>query len=896
MKLDTTGDTTISGIESFWSESALTTHSLGHKLDADDYYAEDLDGVTENLFGSGNLNYLIMQVQQSHESLNVLDENISNVDDNQIVQNGFVNANDAAFGASCSDAFTNGVFNGSGLDGFFNGQQSNVTNNGAGGTTMSLASIGGSAAENSASVANNNAESTVNNYFTPPTDFPDPTDDGPPNEPPTNPNGQEPFLDLDTDLELGDTVDDVLNPVGDIVDGALDDVGTILTGGVDELPGNVLDTTTNLVDGTQDLIDATQGVVQGVVEAGTFVVENLSLTDPISNLDNIQDGLSNLLGTNELGLNLDIRDVLEVDTGITFGDDTLPDVSLTLSPEVLGMGPITLSTNDILDQTGLNDVVDGVDSTVQTLMAETPLGDVLGTTEDVLGGVTEGVGEQLDTLAAGADTLIDSAQDTVDDVVDGVMEPLGDVADATGELLSPVQDIVEDVVEPVGDLVADTVGDTVGGVLDGLGLMGDGTEEDTDLNLDLGLGVGDTDLGIAENIVLDPVEDIIGDVDINLLADGDSDGISDLDLTVDGDLFDGVGNLLGLGDEPYVGDGDGGSGDDDGVEGTLGLLGGLVDGATDVVTEDIPENLDEGLTNVTQGLEDTVDNLLGADNNGDTDLVVDADAEATLEDVGLGDVQVGDTSLGDVGAAVDAAGEVILDPVEDVVGDIDIDVGLDADPMANGLDDISLDVDTDIDLVEATQDVAGAVVDPVEGDVEDLVEGVEHGVEQVTDGLNDILASGENSGDTDLTVDVGLEAGDLAIDVAEELILDPVESIIGDVDVGLEVDLDNGGLGAVDADVSTDLLGAPESEALISDLNTVVETTTDGAEDLLTEVAAGTEEAIGDLLPGDGPTLDDLLSGESVMDILPDPGGSADEGLAGLLSNQEDGGGFAGLF
>ena len=255
---------------------------------------------------------------------------------------------------------------------------------------------------------------------------------------------------MDTDLQLGDTVDDVLNPVGDIVDGALDDVGTILTGGVDELPGNVLDTTTNLVDGTQDLIDATQGVVQGTVEAGTFVVENLSLTDPISNLDNIQDGLSNLLGTNELGLNLDIRDVLEVDTGITFGDDTLPDVSLTLSPEVLGMGPITLSTNDILDQTGLNDVVDGVDSTVQTLMAETPLGDVLGATEDALGGVTEGVGEQLDTLAAGADTLIDSAQDTVDDVVEGVMEPLGDVADATGELLSPVQGIVEDVVEPVG--------------------------------------------------------------------------------------------------------------------------------------------------------------------------------------------------------------------------------------------------------------------------------------------------------------------------------------------------------------------------------------------------------------------------------------------------------------
>lgn len=37
------------------------------KLDADQYVAEDLDGVTENLFGSGNLNFLMMQAGQTNE-------------------------------------------------------------------------------------------------------------------------------------------------------------------------------------------------------------------------------------------------------------------------------------------------------------------------------------------------------------------------------------------------------------------------------------------------------------------------------------------------------------------------------------------------------------------------------------------------------------------------------------------------------------------------------------------------------------------------------------------------------------------------------------------------------------------------------------------------------------
>ena len=655
-------ENTISASDSdLWSQSALTTQTVGHKLDADDYYAEDLEGVTESLVGSGNLNYLLLQAQQSYESQALQEASAASHDESGLLKNAFAVGGNAAFSADGVTAFASGSFTRSLLDDGAAAQQGGVANNGAGSTTMSLASLGGSAAESAAEVASSSLNTSLNNYFAPPNESPDPTDGGPP-DPNPDPT-PDPFLETDTDLDLGDTVDDVLTPVGDIVDSVLDDVGIILTGGVDDLPNNVLETTTNVVDGAQDLIDATQGIVPDVVDAGTYIAENVSITDPLSNLGNVQEALSDLLGTHTLGLDVAIRDILEVNTGITFGDDLLPDVQLTISPEVLGIAPISLSTNDILDQTGVTDIVENVDTVLQDTLQNTPLvGDVLSGTEQALGDITQGVGTQLDALASGADALIDTAQETVNDVVEAVMDPLGHVADTTGTLLSPVQDLIEEIVEPVGDLVQDAVGDTVASLLDNLGLISDGNETDTDLSIDLGLEAGDLDLGLAENILLDPVENIIGDVDIGLLAGADADGISDLDLTVDGDLFDQVGNLLGLGDTPYVGDGDGGT---EGNEGG-GLLG-------------TPE------------------------------------PEAII------------SALGDM--------------VDDTLGD---------------------------------------------------------------------------------TVDTSL--------------------------------------------------------------------------DLLNEAIAGTEEALGDLLPGDGPLLDDLLSHGSILDVLPDPGGSASEGLAGLFGHHDDGGGFAGLF
>src|SRR5262245_46580548 len=53
------------------------------KLDADEYTANDLDGVTESATGSGNLNFLMMQAGQTNEAMtNMNPFNLSGGGDN----------------------------------------------------------------------------------------------------------------------------------------------------------------------------------------------------------------------------------------------------------------------------------------------------------------------------------------------------------------------------------------------------------------------------------------------------------------------------------------------------------------------------------------------------------------------------------------------------------------------------------------------------------------------------------------------------------------------------------------------------------------------------------------------------------------------------------------------
>lgn len=73
--------------------SAPLTMPAG-KLDADEYFAEDMDGVTESLFGSGNLSFLSLQSGQSNDQIAMDMDSLSGVDDVHISNlaslNGFV--------------------------------------------------------------------------------------------------------------------------------------------------------------------------------------------------------------------------------------------------------------------------------------------------------------------------------------------------------------------------------------------------------------------------------------------------------------------------------------------------------------------------------------------------------------------------------------------------------------------------------------------------------------------------------------------------------------------------------------------------------------------------------------------------------------------------------------
>lgn len=65
-----------------------------HKLDADQYMADDIDGFTDTVFGSGNMNFLAMQAAQTNESMNNVSAqetlNDANVTPSNYVSPGYV--------------------------------------------------------------------------------------------------------------------------------------------------------------------------------------------------------------------------------------------------------------------------------------------------------------------------------------------------------------------------------------------------------------------------------------------------------------------------------------------------------------------------------------------------------------------------------------------------------------------------------------------------------------------------------------------------------------------------------------------------------------------------------------------------------------------------------------
>lgn len=735
------------------------------KLDADQYSAEDIDGVTEGLFGSGNLNYLMMQANQTNESMAVADPFESPFSESNpspfslmIGGNGAgvsgVSPLSSEFSASdmritdtdrpvdnaqpvtSESAISDGAFSNTTLGSL---GASNFSAN-----AISLQPSSGSDGVSGLSSDGSDGVSGINGLDgirgidgTPGANGTDGTDGG---------GGGDTFIDID----LGDLIIDL----GDFTLIDLGDVTTLITTTIT----NITDIINNILGGGEwhgitldldvllsDITDLTLGlsILDGVTHTLQQIVDLNPVVDLLGDNLDLADILTGTLGTHITLLGGD--DYLEagdydllLNTDFQLAGLSLPPINLDIPLDPLEglLGDIDIDVGGTLDGLAGNlldgDLLDGVvggvldGSTVSDLVDGVLNG---GTVDDIVDGLTEGtiVGGLTDALLGdgGVGGIIDGIPggNALGDVVgtllggDGAGDILGGLGDAVGGLLGGDSgglldgiglggsgddtdlglglaggglpgDMLDIIIDPVEDLAGDL--DILGDLgLDILGLGGHETDNgagDTDITLGLGIDtLDDTLLGGGLDVPLDPVEDLIGDVDLDLGAAADvlgsaADGLIDnlAGGTGDDTPLAGFGNTLGdiAGDLiPSLGDGD--SADNDlSLDGALGAFG----------ENPVVPDLDVVLDPVEQLLGGDIDvagnaglDLLGdseTDNNaGDTDIDIDLDIDAL-------NIDLVDTDL-----------DIPLDPVEDILGDIDLNVGdaislLDSQPAAGGLGDI----------------------------------------------------------------------------------------------------------------------------------------------------------------------------------------------------------------
>ena len=789
------------------SDSYMTP--MQQRLKAEDFSTEDLNGVTEGASSSGNMNYLLLQAQQGHELENLLnvqlpaasalstslgsggfgwvqhgglpvlnDELASNID--AVDTSGSL---DSAVGAPAVEPTLTQSVSGDHmglLDSF-----------GVGNAAMSDAVVNGP------DLYNPDFASLVTNI--------------------DNSTGGDTIIGGNPTNIVQEIIGDVTgtNPVGDLLD-------TLLGG------GDPTDT------------DLTLNVAGQNLDLGTAV-----------NLDPVE----NLLGDIDLNIG----------TGLLGGADG--------QGGLLGLGIDGSADNGLLSP--VMDTVDSLLGNVQ-LGDAGPANDALNTVGDTLQGATDLLGNVLD--AAGSDTPL---ADVTSAVTSGAESLLSNVSDSLGTLAEPVTDtasnIVQDTTGLVGDVLdatgSDTpIADAVTAVSDGVNsltgdvsqltdsLLGSGNTADTDLTAQL----GDINLGVN----LDPVEQVLGNIDLGVSATPGADGsLLGLDTTAVADnpilspVTDAVDSLVDnvqVGDVSTVTDTLGTI--TDAAADTASIVGDVLDASSsdtpvDAVTSAVTDGAGSLTDNLGDGLTQTADDLLSA-----------SDGSAV-------------TSI------TDAVGDVIQDTTS-TVSDVTDALGSDA-PVA---------------------DTVAAVTDDVTSTVGDVSDSLSDTLNQATGDL--LGGSGADPTDTDLSVQVG--STDLNVN------LDPVEQVVGDIDLGLTADnSDSGGLldVGVTGSSSDGLLDAvsdaiPEvdlgSSGLLDPAGTTVDSVVGGTGDSILDTSStlgdlglgSTDDVVGDLLPASDSgalgTVDGAVGG--LTDALPEPLGSSDEGLGSGDTLQHALGGLQGLF
>lgn len=931
------------------------------KLDADQYSAEDLNGVTESLFGSGNMAYASLQASQTDALM--LDTtgaqfNAGTIDiasagmpvlntDRPIAghagntglsagqEGSFTHSAIGSIGASALSSDTGTFSPSSNLnlapESFFRGATTSH-NGGTQTTTTSTANQSGSFHQSgNTATTTNSAQTTVHNTTTT-------TQTTVINEGDTIHNHTDGDIIDNTTTIINNTT----NHVTDIINNTTNNVTEVVnnvTENVTEIVNNVTEIVTNITNNITDIVTNITEVVTNVSDVVTNITNNL--TEIVNNVtDNLTNIINQLLdGTLSLHLDLDILDTLlthlqltiddsiagnlsvgavtgnittiigditnldvpligdllidlnfdllgggNVDDGydITIGGFEVPldldflediigdiDLNIALPPELLDPSLLvdsiltTVNSLDNLELASINDILgilgdQGIDGALEIILGQTGLGESFDISlEDVTGGLTD----VLDDVVAGAGDLLGGLSGGM---TDGLTAPLEGVLDTAAEAIN---DIAGHLLS--GDLDLGTLGDVVdavtalaGDALDGLsgGLSGDVTDA-----LEGGIDqVTDALDSITDGLLNNELEDAgalieetlgtVGDV-LDALTGGASapitDGLSDLgDHLGDhlgGGLFGGTGDIGGL------------TGAIDTITGGLGdALDGLSGGASGGLTEAL-ENAVDGMTdmldNALGGLAGFADDLisnpfgqiLGGGNHNGTDSDITADLgvdilEHTLIDNGL---------------------DLAIDPVEDLIGDLDLNLGLN------------------------------------------------------TDLLNGNLLGGNNGADdpndTDITLETGMDVVDLALaNITEHIPLDPLEQLVGDIDLdlGLGINLlgdladpivNNGAggtgedtlladigdtLGDVVSGVTGEILGDHHDLGGVTDL---LDGLTGGATTPITDALNdGLEEILNDtpILGGNGLTHD--LSADVIDDMVADIGDALDDVTGGMSADITD--------
>jgi hypothetical protein len=693
------------GAEYFTSLSAPVT-----KLDADQYMADDLDGVTESLFGSGNLNFLLMQSGQANDAIALSDPFI------------ITGEAPAAAGGLISGAYfnssgetTGNAFNFSGpgfsTDRMIGESASSHQDSGighAGFTSTTLTSLEASAlAINSDTV---NPLSGINGYNG------TGGDDGT-----SGKSGIDGINGINGTDGDGTTIINVDNSI-------TVDIGEIL---IDIDIGDII------VDlGDLTIIDL--GDVTNLVTEIVNLTDILNLTEVTNNVTDIVNNLiNNIFGGGEggltLGLDAVLSDLTSLNLDVLSGDTitNLVNEAIDLSPATNLLDPLIGSTDlGLVDLHSLLSIMDGHN---EHNPGDTDLGvGLIGNLEglNVLDGVTDAVFDPIEDLAGDVDILADLGLDlfNADTSAGDTDLTLGldlDFADTDLLDLGMLDGL------PVGDLVNNGLLDIAGG---DLGVNLDLVENILgDIDLDLGIAtdlLGDTADDIADSLMGGSGEDTLATGVGDLLGDTGSDLVDgNLAGILDGDVLDNlpVDDLLGQITDVLDGDVLGN------LPGSDILDGGIADILGGQILQDLPlgDIADNGLVDIFDG------NIPGGVPGGD---ILGGIADAL--DGGITDIPGG--LLGDSGDAPDVQTDIdlgllgndfpdiqedaLLDVIEPATGDIDLDLGAGLDLLGDnetdnntGDSDLSTDLDIDIAGIELPDiDFIDVPLDPLENVLGDI--------------------------------------------------------------------------------------------------------------------------------------------------------------------------------